>query len=306
MNVKCCFLIGIIGVSFIAFACAEKETEPGTTKPVEVECTEEPKLIYLSAESVDRDIREMGNGNVFEGMGVRALRGCESLEGPLAALNWWTVLAPEENAAYDAVVGPLVFNLGAKIIYNNTGNTVLMQPEGTTPEGTAWVQEKFVMPLYPSAEAFAGMITSEEWLSVGAYKMSEALNEDYDFVFQKCFYGCEAIQTNHAFMTWPAGRMMVHLLNGSQAQVQQAIEPLRSEIHASGLGLLYFVGYSWALPAAKLEGADEPINSDRGFWNDATLLIHIVDSADPPAILELSAYQDFLQVTSNNTIVVFP
>ena len=67
-------------------------------------------------------LRELAPGVVLEAVGVKALRGCESVSDiPLAAFNWWTVVEPEANAAYTAVV-------------DEEAKIRLRQPRGTTPE----------------------------------------------------------------------------------------------------------------------------------------------------------------------------
>ncbi len=290
-----------LGMCLSFVGCVDTKDDPSG----KVLCSQEPESIFVSAADVDLELRTNPDGSVFTGIGVQALRGCEELGGPLAAMNWWTMRDSETGEAYNNAVGPLVFELGAKVIFSETDNTVLVQPETELADGSPWVQETLTMPLYPSAEAFAQMITSKEWLTVGGYKLNETKGVDYDFVFQKCFYGCEVIQASQGFLTAPMGPMWVHHLNATQTEVRDAIEPLRLALEEGSWGRLYFVGYSWALPVGKNDDGGETQFTRNGFWNDATFLISVPEGMDYQKILDLPAYKAFLNIASNNTIVVF-
>jgi len=294
----------LIFSTLFVFSCTSGNDTDDTTSETGP-CTDEPTEVWVSAEDVDPELRLMADDRLLMAAGVRALRGCEDLEGPLAAMNWWTVRDPEANDAYTATVGPLVMNLGAKIVYSSSsGYTTLRVPEGTVPDGTPWLQAKLDLPLYPSAESFAGMIAGEAWLRVGGYKLNETTDIDYDFVFQRCFYGCEEIQANPGFITWPAGNMMVHLFNASQTEVRDAIEPLRTAIESVGLGNLHFVGYSWAQSVMRIQDIGVP-EGGNGFWNDGTILINLGRSSAAETVLALDAYQAWLSTAQNNVVVVF-
>ena len=107
------------------------------------------------------------------------------------------------------------------------------------------------------------------------------------------------------FLAQPSGTMMAHLLNASQSQVQDVIEPLRDELESSSLGYVYFVGYAWAQPFMTLEGGGERPTSINGAWFDATILIHVFEGRDPQDVLALPSYGSFLGTATNNTVLVF-
>ena len=299
----------VLGILVYLMACgSEESTQPSTTvnAGVEVECNTEPEEVWVSAEEAPLALRELAPGVVLEAVGVKALRGCELVsDTPIAAFNWWTVVEPEANAEYTAVVGQLLMELGAKIIFTGEDPRTLRQPSGTTPEGTAWIHPKLDLPLYPSAEAFAGMLSSEAWLEVGKYKMQETNAEDYDFVFMKCFYGCEAVQAAETFIGFSGAPTLAHLFNGSQSALNSALDPLAAELEAKAFGRLHFAGYAWALPMMRFDGLEGDQPNENGFWHDATILIELEPGIEPGDIILLEAYQNLMMNTQNDAIVLF-
>lgn len=293
-------------------ACSSQNEQPESPTEIPSEsidenngCTEAPQEIWVSAEHVDPELRRLENGFLLEAFGVRALRGCEDISGPLAAMNWSTIDGQEGSDDYSEAVLPMLVEMGAKIIYVGQWSQVLETPDGTQPDGSPWLQAELAMPLYPSAEQFAGMIASEAWLKVGGFKLNEINPEHYDFVLQKCFFGCDAVQAHDGFFAWPAGPMLAHHFNASQATVRAAIEPLKEAIHESGLGQLHFVGYSWALPKARITELGVPEQSGNGYWNDGTILISLSESENAQAIVALDAYANFMAAASRSVMVTF-
>ena len=81
--------------------------------------------------------------------------------------------------------------------------------------------------------------------------MQETNPGDYDFVFMKCFYGCEAVQAADSFIGFSGAPTLAHLFNGSQSVLKSALDPLAAELEAKAFGRLHFAGYAWALPMMK-------------------------------------------------------
>ena len=293
------------------FACGD--TIDGATEAVvdaaseaEDACAAAPAEVWVSAEAAPLSLREVAPGVVIQATGVRALRGCDSLSGmPLAAFNWWTVRDAEANSDYGAAVMPLLVEMGAKLIFTGEDPSTLRQPSGETPEGTVWVHSKLDLPLYPSAEKFAEMIGGEAWLEVGGYKMQETTPEDYDFVFMKCFFGCEAVQDSESFLAFSGAQTMGHLFNGTQEALQNGLEPLAAELADKTLGRIHFAGYAWALPVLRFDGLEDVQTNANGFWNDAVILIELEPGIEPGDIILLEAYQNLMMNTQNDAMVLF-
>ena len=294
-----------------SFACGdtiEGSTETGVNAASEAEdvCPSAPSEVWVSAEAAPLSLREVAPGVVLQATGVRALRGCESISDmPLAAFNWWTVRDAEANSEYGAAVMPLLVEMGAKLIFTGEDPSILRQPSGATPEGTVWVHSKLDLPLYPSAEKFAEMIGGEAWLEVGEYKMQETNPEDYDFVFMKCFWGCEAVQDSESFLAFSGTRTMGHLFNGTQETLQNALEPLAAELADKTLGRIHFAGYAWALPVLRFDGLEDVQTNANGFWNDAVVLIELEAGIEVGDVVILESYQALMSQTSNDAIVLF-
>ena len=61
------------------------------------------------------EVREVAPGVAVEGFGIRALRGCEELDGPLAAFNWWTVRDLQGSDEYGAQVSQFLIAMGGRV-----------------------------------------------------------------------------------------------------------------------------------------------------------------------------------------------
>ena len=96
--------------------------------------------------------------------------------------------------------------------------------------------------------------------------MQETSSEDYDFVFMKCFYGCEAVQAAETFIGFSGVSTMAQLFNGSQSSLKSALEPLAEELEAKALERLHFAGYAWAIPMMRFDGLEGDQPNDNGFW----------------------------------------
>ena len=275
----------------------------GSSQPAD--CVEPPTEVFVSAEEVPLEMRELSPGIAIEGFGIRALRGCEDLDGPLAAFNWWTVRDAEGSDEYGAQVSQFLIAMGARILAFGDVQEVIEAPPGRAPDDTPWIQATLQLPLYPSARDMAGMLASREYLEIGAFKLTEQDNDDYDFVLMRCFFGCESVQSNPAFVTPDTTSLKIaHLFNASQEELAAAVPALEAELAASGLGRLYFAGYAWAQPFARLDPEIPGSDIGRGFWNDGLLLV--IPAADVPItdILELDAYRAFRAITSRDAFTV--
>ena len=300
MQSRCLVLSFVVLVGLASWGCGSG------AKPPEAGCEEAPAEVWRSAMEVDPAVREVAPGVFLEEVGVRALRGCEDLDGPLAAFNWWTVRDAEGNAEYGSQVVQFLIAMGAKLIFSGNVAEVFDEPVGRAPDGTPWIQETLSMPLYPSAWDFAGMISSREYLEIGSYKLSEQDNDDYDFVFMKCFFGCGAIEGAPGFFdAFKPVPTLAHLFNASQGELRNAVGPLDRALRESGLGELYFAGYAWATPGIRLNvELPEGVDSARGFWNDGLILVSLAPGATAEQVLALDAYRDFLDTTGNDATVL--
>ena len=150
----------------------------GSSQPAD--CVQPPTEVFVSAEEVPLELRELSPGITIEGFGIRALRGCEDLDGPLAAFNWWTVRVAEGSDEYGAQVSQFLIAKGARIIAFGDVQVVIEAPPGRAPDDTPWIQATLQLPLYPSARDMAGMLASREYLEIGAFKLTEQDNDDYN------------------------------------------------------------------------------------------------------------------------------
>jgi hypothetical protein len=131
------------------------------------------------------------NGNVaveisgFDGV------GCNTLEQPLAAVNWYIHPANQDDidslAAYGARMGLILWSYGTRLLFNSGETEPLMETKTLLAPG-----DRLDLPLYGHAEAFARMVTSQAFLDIASLK-TDVDFESYSFVFQECVSGCDTL-----------------------------------------------------------------------------------------------------------------
>jgi uncharacterized protein (DUF1330 family) len=116
---------------------------------------------------------------------------CDTLEQPLAAMNWFIYPANQADidslAAYNARMLSIVRSYGTRLLFGGSDTEPLIEAE-TMLEPADHIE----LPLYGHAEAFARMTTSQEYQETAPLK-NDLEFESYSFVFQECVVGCDTL-----------------------------------------------------------------------------------------------------------------
>jgi hypothetical protein len=116
---------------------------------------------------------------------------CNTLEQPLAAVNWSIHPANPDDidslADYGARMAPILWSYGTRLLFNSGETEPLMETETLPATG-----DRLDLPLYGHAEAFARMVTSQAFLNIASLKIDVDF-ESYSFVFQECVVGCDTL-----------------------------------------------------------------------------------------------------------------
>jgi hypothetical protein len=116
---------------------------------------------------------------------------CNTLEQPLAAVNWYIYPTNQDDidslAAYGARMGLMLWSYGTRLLFNSGETEPLIETATLLARG-----DRLDLPLYGHAEAFARMVTSQAFLDIASLK-TDVDFESYSFVFQECVIGCDTL-----------------------------------------------------------------------------------------------------------------
>ena len=116
---------------------------------------------------------------------------CNTLEEPLAAVNWY--IYPTNQADIDSLAA---YQAGMAFILRSYGTRLLFVGNETEPlietENLLEPADRIALPLYGHAEAFARMVTSQAFHETAPLKIDLEF-ESYSFVFQECVIGCDTL-----------------------------------------------------------------------------------------------------------------
>jgi hypothetical protein len=151
-----------------------------------------PGLCQNGVVSIDLpEIEQSAIGNValkisgFDGV------DCNTLEQPLAAVNWYIYPTNQDDidslAAYQAGMVPILWSYGTRLLFSSGETEPLMETETLLAPADC-----IALPLYGHAEAFARMVTSQAFQEIGPLKIDLEF-ESYSFVFQECVIGCDTL-----------------------------------------------------------------------------------------------------------------
>ena len=116
---------------------------------------------------------------------------CNTLEQPLAAVNWYIYPTNQADidslAAYQAGMVPILRSYGTRLLFVGNETEPLIETENLLEPA-----DRIALPLYGHAEAFARMVTSQAFQETAPLKIDLEF-ESYSFVFQECVIGCDTV-----------------------------------------------------------------------------------------------------------------
>lgn len=148
-TLKCLVSLGLcVGIT----ACGGGESPNPALQAASEDCAAAPTVYRHAIDDRPVATRTMPGHGVVVATGVIARDGCSSIDGPLAAVNWWTTNdKPLLEEKYDSVVGPLALR-HARIIFAGDSREVIRAAEAQLLD-----HETLAVVLYHSAESFSEM-----------------------------------------------------------------------------------------------------------------------------------------------------
>ncbi len=300
-------IISLVGVIIFATKNPDnKTTESGVSVTSEIaatdaeSCAGTPDEYRLDITDRPVDTRTLLGHGVINATGVIARDGCTSIDGPLAAINWWTTIDKERlEIEYDAIVGPLAFKY-SRLVFSDEDAESIRVAESPIPD-----HDTLAVVLYHSAESFTELTGSE--IHLKAVPIKEASVADaYSFGLHRCVIGCE----NPDLPVFPAqvqGSVLViqySMPDFKASEIDQSYNEIRDALAVDGRATLAYAGRLAGQSFHELEDGTRT----RPFLSegvDGTLLFELENLNDAEGILSISEVAEFLDETTADVVVTF-
>ena len=121
-----------------------------------------------SVERVPSNVLSNSILSVVDRLEIRAITesGCGPLEGPLVALNWFSIRDREAFERYAPIATSVLIDHGHRTILESHRVETFEAPPGTPSTGGAFVHGELVLARYRSAGSFLDMILSPEFVNL--------------------------------------------------------------------------------------------------------------------------------------------
>ena len=289
-----------LGLCVSMTACGGGESPDAALQAASEDCTAAPAVYRHAIDDRPVATRTMPGHGVVVATGVIARDGCSSIDGPLAAVNWWTTNnKPLLEEKYDSVVGPLALR-HARIIFAGDSREVIRAAEAPLLD-----HETLAVVLYHSAESFSEMIGTQTHMSVVQFK-EQAVADAYSFGLQRCVVGCDDLNLLPfpPNVTGPALAVHYSLPGADAADVDRAFGVVRDALAADGRSTLAFAGRHIGTSFHEFEdGARTRPFETEGV--DGTLVFELKDLGDARQILQIPEVTEFLDNTAADLAVTF-
>lgn len=246
------------------------------------------------------DTRTLDGHGVIRATGVIARDDRASIDGPLAAINWWTTLDKETLAKdYDAVVGPLALQY-SRLIFASEDALSVRAAQSPLPD-----HDTLAIVLYHSAEAFTELTGSETHLK--AVPIKEAVVADaYSFGLHRAVIGCDDLDLP-AFPAQIQGSALVvkfSMPDFEATRIDTAYNTLRDALASDGRAKLAYASRLVGQSFHELEDGTRthPFLSE---GVDGVLLFELENLDDAEQILSVSEVAAFLAETAASLAVAF-
>ncbi len=288
-------------ISLAALAGAAALANPAAAQSTtDASCTSAPAEYRLDISDRPAETRTLLGHGVMRATGVIARDECTSIEGPLAAINWWTTNDHEMLANdYDAIVGPLAFNY-ARLVFSGEGAQNVSMTEGPIPD-----HDTLAVVLYHSAASFSELTGSQIHLEAVPIKEA-AVAENYSFGLHRCVIGCEIpdLPPFPAQIQGPALAVQYSMPDFVADDVDEAFANIRDAVAADGTASLAYAG---RLVGQSFHEMDDGTRT-RPFLSegvDGTLLFALDSLDDVERVLAVPEVAAFIDGTAANVVVSF-
>jgi hypothetical protein len=216
---------------------------------------------------------------------------CNTLEQPLAAVNWYINPTNQADidslAAYQAGVAPILRSYGTKLLFVGNETEPLIETENLLEPA-----DRIALPLYGHAEAFARMVTSQAFHEIAPLKIDLEF-ESYSFVFQECVIGCDTLAEFPLPNVRPPAIVFQIAVDDDpydfgeedRNNIRSVIMTVDSELAADGRYTLAYGGMSVAQQSILMsDGTD--VYQYRANGIDATLIVVPAIGTDVASVLD--------------------
>jgi hypothetical protein len=219
--------------------------------------------------------------------------------GRLGAVNIYTVLDPDADAAYGAGVTPLVTASGATLITGNSSPILV----DTSAGPVEWAQEELAIPFYTGAEGFLGMVTSDAYEPLLPLKSLQVGDSNY-FGFQQCLHDCANLGSGGFLPPRVFMRVLAIHYTASRSAIESGVPALAAEADVTPGVRLGWAGRTVAdvnivLETGEMALANNPLGAD------GSLLYQLDPGIDPASVLALPELSAFIASSGEHVVVFF-
>jgi hypothetical protein len=231
---------------------------------------------------------------VASGFEVRANgpRGCAGLDGPLVALNWFSIADPERFARYEAAVVNVLRSQGHRAMLGSRRVETLLAPTGVPAGGGAYEHEVFALAWYASAGGFLDFLRSEAQQMGIPDQQAGARQSDYVWGLQRCIIGCaDAPLPEHELF-------LAHLFRYDGRDLDRSVRRLAAARRAPE------VFYAENVAELRILVGAASVNPQKVPWGRGAIVFRVASRDAAIAWVADRAYASFRRDTAEDVIVL--
>jgi hypothetical protein len=232
---------------------------------------------------------------VATGFEVRANgpSGCAGLDGPLVALNWFSLADAERYARYEAAVVDVLRANGHRAMMGGRRVETLLAPTGTPAGGGAYEHEAFALAWYSSARGFLDFLRSEAQQRGLPDQQAGARQADYVWGLQRCIIGCDDAPQ-------PENELLVaHIFRYEGRDIDRSVRALA---RTRGAPEVFYAGENVAELRVLLGAAS--VNPQKPPWGRGVIVFRVPSRDAAVAWLAAAAFADFRRESAEDVIVL--
>jgi hypothetical protein len=232
---------------------------------------------------------------VATGFEVRANgpSGCAGLDGPLVALNWFSLADPERYRRYEAAVVDVLRAAGHRPLVGGRRVETLVAPAGAPAGGGSYEHEAFALAWYSSAGGFLDFLRSEAQQRGIPDQQAGARQSDYVWGLQRCIIGCGEAPL-------PENELLVaHIFRYEGRDIDRSIRALA---RTRGAPEVFYAAENVAELRVLLGTVS--VNPQKPPWGRGAIVFRVASRDAAVAWLADRAYGDFRRETAEDVIVL--
>jgi hypothetical protein len=232
---------------------------------------------------------------VATGFEVRANgpTGCAGLDGPLVALNWFSLADRETFLRYETHVGDVLRAHGHRATATGRRIETLMAPAGTPTGGGSYEHEAFALAWYSSAGGFLDFLRSEALQTIVLDQQAGARQSDYVWGLQRCIIGCaEAPPPENEIL-------LAHIFRDAGGDLDHGIQKLAG---ARGAPAVFYAAENVAELRVRIGSLS--VNPQKPPWGRGAIVFRVASRDAAVAWIANRAYTSFRRETAEDVIVL--